>query len=403
MENIDETELVDAGVLPPDNFSDAIERIKEISKYELRRLPDLLDRLKQFTAHLLIDEEKLISIASALISGNLVLQGPPGTGKSSLALAIARAFNCNLYPVTAHEEWSTYELIGRQTIVVGESGREQVLPVNGHFTESVIECANSIVKNFDNPDEPQATWLFIDELNRCHVDRAFGELFSLLGTSESVSVNLSHQTEGNRSLVTPNRFRIIGTINSIDRQFVNSLSQAIRRRFIFVSIDIPPKKGEAEEWSYTEVDASLSVREYQIVIKQAAQRIASRGLARFEEVENLLSEDAATQVKALFNMVELVRYSEKETKYPFLPIGTAQLIDVLELFSTRIYTFNVPPVEFNEVMDWATSLKLAPLFEADTITPLSLDTFADNLKKPFNNMTKHEIKQIAAAGMFFVN
>ncbi|MHC2993873.1 hypothetical protein OB13_20675 [Pontibacter sp. HJ8] len=403
MDNINENELVDSGAIPPDDFYDDIERIKEISNYELESYPDLIDRLRKATSHLLISEEKLISIATALIAGNLILQGPPGTGKSSIASAIAKAFHCNLYPVTAHEEWSTYELIGRQTIVIGDDGHQQVLPVNGHFTESVIQCANSIVKNFDNPVEPQATWLFIDELNRCHVDRSFGELFSLLGTNESVSVNLSHQVEGNRLLVTPKRFRIIGTINSIDRQFVNSLSQAIRRRFNFITIDIPQRKLEGEDWDYTEATPSIAVREYQIVIKQAAERVSNKGLASFAEVELLLSDGATSLVKVLFDTAELVRYATKGSIYPYLPIGTAQLIDVLELFATNIFAFKVPQKEYSRVMDWAASIKLAPLFEADTITPLSLETFADKLKYPFNDITKREIKQIAAAGMFFID
>ena len=73
--------------------------------------------------------------------------------------------------------------------------------------------------------------MLIDELNRAYIDRAFGELFSVLGTDEITPIVLPYQDEGNRVIVTPKRFRIIATINTLDRQFVNSLSQGLKRRF----------------------------------------------------------------------------------------------------------------------------------------------------------------------------
>ena len=109
------------------------------------------------------------------------------------------------------------------------------------------------MKHFDTPSEPQAEWLLVDELNRAYLDKAFGELFTVIGTDELIPITLPHQRVGNRELVIPRRFRMIGTINSVDRQYVNSLSQAIRRRFTFVTVDIPTRRQSGENWSLEEI------------------------------------------------------------------------------------------------------------------------------------------------------
>ena len=133
--------------------------------------------------------------------------------------------------MTAHEDWTVFDVVGRLELSITAERKEEIRPVNGFFTEAVIRCANNIVRHFDEPEEPQAEWLLIDELSRAHLDKAFGELFTVLGTDDLVPITLPHQKPGNRDLVIPRRFRIIATLNSVDRQFVNSLSQGLRRRF----------------------------------------------------------------------------------------------------------------------------------------------------------------------------
>src|SRR5206468_1431545 len=126
----------------------------------------------------------------------------------------------------------------------------------------------------------QATWLLIDELNRAHPDKAFGELFSVLGADEPVDITLGYQQKGNDVLIVPRRFRIIATVNSIDKQFVNALSQGLRRRFTFLTFDIPPQRGANQQWGS---DASLATREFAMVGTIAAQRAARRTGRNVEE------------------------------------------------------------------------------------------------------------------------
>ena len=268
-------DLMENGAMSPDDFHDCIPRISEVADFDLLVSSDLDEKISREAEGLLVDPSLLRQCAAALTAGNVVLQGPPGTGKSTLARALARAFNSELTSVTAHEEWSTFEVVGRQELRVSDSGAEEIVPVNGHFTEAVIECAGKIPKHLDDERNPQATWLLIDELNRSNPDRAFGELFSVLGSDEPVRISLSHQTKGNDVLVVPRRFRIIATVNSIDSQFVNGLSQALRRRFSFLTLDIPPQRQDGEEFGS---GSGLAAQEFSVVINAAIDRVTRRNL-----------------------------------------------------------------------------------------------------------------------------
>jgi hypothetical protein len=405
-----EQALIDEGALPPDDFHDAIERIGEVAEYDVELPTDLSKRLEDAVQDLLVAPELLQAGAAALATGHLVIQGPPGTGKSSLARALASAFGASVMPVTAHEDWTTFEVIGRQELQVNSDGREEIVPMNGFFTEAAIRCAGAVVRHFDNPDEPQAVWLLIDELNRAHLDKAFGELFSVLGTDDRVPTTLGFQREGNRELITPARFRILATLNSVDKQFVNSLSQGLKRRFTFITMDIPPPKRSDEAYGNLGKGASTGSREFTVVIQRAGARVARRlnrpgvdlKLVKQQLIDELMG-GARDTVTALFDLAAQTRYAKRESGTPFLPVGTAQLIDTVELFLTRVRMQSADASQYGQLMDWAASVKLAPLFDADTITENDLKSFAEKLGSPFDNWTKRELMQIVAAGSYFVD
>lgn len=406
MTNVAESTLVEQGAIPPEDFHDFIERTDEVAAWELEIQPDMETRLARFAAELLIAPELLRAAAAALSAGHLVLQGPPGTGKSSLARVLCRAFMADRYEVTAHEDWTTFEVIGRQELRVSDRG-EEIMPVNGHFTEAAIRCAGQIVRHFDHPDEPQATWLIVDELNRAHIDKAFGELFTVLGTDEVVPITLPHQRAGNRVLVTPRRFRVIATLNSIDRQFVNSLGQGLKRRFTFLTVDVPPHRRAGEVWGSDHEGASLASREFTVVVRRAARNVARRTAPddadrRATEYVELVNGPARPHVEALFSLAETVRYAGRNSQQPFLPIGTAQLIDTVELFLTRTVVERLDPAAAESAMDWAASVKLSPLFDTDAIRPEDLERFADALREPFDGLMRRELCTIVAAGQYAV-
>jgi MoxR-like ATPase len=413
MPNVTEDTLVEQGAIPPADFHDKIERIREISDFDIEAPQDLAARLDQALERegLLIPSQTLRAAAAALRVGHVVLQGPPGTGKSSLARALCQAFHASIFPVTAHEDWTVFDVIGRLELRLHGDRKEEIVPVDGYFTESVIRCANTTVRHFDDPSEPQAEWLLIDELNRAHIDRAFGELFTVLGTDAALSVTLPHQREGNRNLVIPRRFRILATLNSFDRQFVNNLSQAIRRRFTFISVNIPEKRPAGTVWSDSAPTAPLAIREYHVVLRRVAARIAKRLTsldqqheeAKKAEVLARLIGPLAALIHGFFDVIETIRYATQDSGIPHLPIGTAQLIDTVELFMLRVLQDDVTDANAPDTLDWAVSVKLAPLFDSDAVAPDVLEEFAGKLPGPFDRTTRRELLSIVAAGMHFVD
>lgn len=396
-------QLIENRMISPDDFHNSIPRIKEVSGVDLTIPEDLPERLAHQAQNLLIPPTLLAECSAALISGNIILQGPPGTGKSSLARALANAFNVELLPVTAHEDWSTFEVIGRQELRTNENGTEQIIPVNGHFTEAVIRCAGKIPKHQDDPTNEQATWLLIDELNRAHPDKAFGELFSVLGTDDPVKITLAYQNADNNELVVPRRFRIIGTINSIDKQFVNSLSQGLRRRFTFLTMDIPPKRSNGEKWGGTISDPSQANREFTIVQNNAVTRASRRtGKTEAELSVYIADSEITNMVKKVFDLVEKVRYAGEGDTEPYIPIGTAPLIDAVELFLIRAASNNLDKMRAGLYLDWAVSVKLVPLFDSGMVNRDKLATLARTLDEPLNDSTRRAILEIASDGLFYV-
>jgi len=410
MPEITEERLVESGAMPPDDFHDSVERLREIAEYDLDIPPDFATRLAAATEGLVLSDHIVREVSAAIRVGHVVLQGPPGTGKSSLIRAVARAFDVSIFAVTAHEDWTTYDVIGRLELKLSQDRKEEIVPVNGALTEAVIRCGNNIVQHFDDASHPQAEWLLIDELNRAHLDRAFGELFSVLGTDEVVPINLPHQRDGNRELVIPRRFRIIATLNSYDRQFVQGLSQAIRRRFAFISMDVPARRPDSVPWIVDLGHTSPAIREFSVVVHRAAARIARRECSlEPDAIEFVVSEIVAEvqavhlqRIAGLFDLVERVRYAGEGEETPHLPIGTAQVLDTVELFLTRHRQDKLTDDNPDAHLDWAAAVRLAPLFESDVLEPDQLVHLANELEPPFVGHFRRQLLLIAASGTHFV-
>lgn len=399
MRTVDEGMLEDDEVILPDSFYGRISLTRHLTNVQLEVPPDILGRLKSETAGLLIDESVLTEIASALLTGHVVLQGPPGTGKTSVAAAICRAFDVGRSTVTGREDLSAYDLIGRQDLVFDEESRQEVVvPTDGAFTRAVIECAGAISRHQDDPEENTKTghWLLIDELNRANLDRAFGQLFTVLGTDESTGVPLDYYGAKNETLYIPGSFRIIGTINSVDKQFVNSMSLAIRRRFTFVTLDIPKQKPISEPWTS---NSSQATKEFRIVVEAACKRLSNKTNTRYEAGSIIASH--GDRLGKLFSLLELVRYAAEGSDYPFLPIGTAPLIDTLELFMSRLSIS--PQSDPDEALDWAAAVKLGSLFDVDHLDADQVAAYALKLKSLSSaSRFSSELRRHAVAGQSYI-
>lgn len=273
---------------------------------------------------LLPDAEALVErVVVALLGGHLILAGPPGTGKTTLAGIVAEAFKCTFDTETATADWSTFDVIGGLQPAVGQHDTEVLKPWLGHVPRAALRCADAIALHDDDPaaNPAQAHWLVIDEFNRAEIDKAIGPLYTVLGGGggperRRLPLWFGDKPETQECWI-PDRFRIIGTLNSVDTAYVYSLSQGLQRRFQFVHLGVPEKSQVADEMTAVRSQATAWwVDTYRPDLDVAAK----------EAERNRLGADAAigAAIGRLGATVEFLRYDDSVA----WPVGTAQVVDV---------------------------------------------------------------------------
>lgn len=183
-----------------------------------------------------IDPAVYRQINAALASGkrHIMLYGPPGTGKTTLARHIATVLTGGKWTlVTGSSDWSSQDIIGGyQPIGSG----------------SVAFIPGVLLRRFDRP-------LIIDELNRCDIDKVIGPLFTVLsGQQTTLPYRLSIEDKDSlQYVILPEskpstaaheyapgpHWRLLATINSIDKASLYQMSYALARRFGWVYVDAP--------------------------------------------------------------------------------------------------------------------------------------------------------------------
>ncbi|MBW3128902.1 AAA family ATPase [Hymenobacter profundi] len=185
----------------------------------------------QALAELFISEEQLDAALAALHRRrNLLLQGPPGTGKTFLAqrlawLELGIIDESRIERVQFHPSYSYEDFVqGFRPDATGTFRLQDGVLVD------VCRRAAAV------PDQP--FFLLIDELNRGHVARIFGELLLLLEADKrgpAHAVRLPYSPAEAPRFFVPENLYVIGTLNTADRS-LTPLDYALRRRFAFVAL-----------------------------------------------------------------------------------------------------------------------------------------------------------------------
>jgi MoxR-like ATPase len=197
----------------------------DIGTVEIPEFPDLIG----------IDPAVYRQIQAALRAGkqHLMLYGPPGTGKTSLARNVAAVLHHHWRLITGSADWTSQDIIG---------GYQPIGDGKIAFVPGVL------LRDFDRP-------LIIDELNRCDIDKVIGPLFTVLSgqattlpyrvdvtKADSLQYEILPQPKPSpaaHEFAPTAAWRIIATINSIDKASLYQMSYALTRRFGWIYVDAP--------------------------------------------------------------------------------------------------------------------------------------------------------------------
>ena len=312
---------------------------------------------KDIEKQIMIDDDVIEQIIHHLVTEkNLLLVGPVGSGKTKLASILPQivwqkrgGYHSEI--VTATSEWTTQDVIGGIIPKLDENNEVKYVIQKGCVTDTVSKNwlngdsrtktrvkSDGILNN--QPHEFLGEWLVIDEFNRANIDKAFGQLFTALEYKKlqvpTMNENLSYE-----ELLIPEDYRIIGTLNTYDKHFLFTLSDALKRRFAIVEINVPKYVDKDKEMFYVVRDALKKVLDHNTNLKIDEKN--------FRVVTN----DKET-IEALNQMFEIMSFIRK-----IKSLGTAILIS---MFSFML-SYHKSTGNWEDGLDMALTSSVVPQLE----------------------------------------
>jgi MoxR-like ATPase len=168
----------------------------------------------------------IAEVVAAIDTGqHVLLTGAPGAGKTSLAYVLAdlardAVRSTGYLAVTASSDWDERHTVGSYV-----DTPDGVVFRAGVFLDAI----------------QSGRWLLMDELNRADVDRVTLH-YRRRGRSEPISIVPAgaEAPPHTDALPVPRHWRIIATMNDVDRAMLHRLSHALMRRFAFIEVPGAP-------------------------------------------------------------------------------------------------------------------------------------------------------------------
>ena len=334
---------------------------EEATVFDLELIPPDVDELKRIPVTLKkgldtvtsFDRDTVVDLVANLVSGkSVIICGPPGTGKTLLAMKVAELFNCSTLRTTASGTWSTSDTIGGfRYASTGPDKEPEFVPYDGFIVQAIRTCYARLKES-----EETAHWLVIDELNRCDIDSALGEMFTCLepvkaeptdhewDTFHTLHLHQYRENDPRAVLPIPRSFRIIGTLNTYDKHFLNRLSYALTRRFAFVHVG--PIHRWASEWEVVSSE----------VIRSAPESMPRTTL---DEILAFLE----PEVRAVRSFLRGCNETDAVVDDVIREIGAAQWIDIVRGCVFHISVASLDKHEWKKAYDKSLAANLVPQLE----------------------------------------